>query len=259
MKLFELIQKHTWEEIQYIFPLYEPEPRKKTNEYQEAYHQLQNLQYVLSDMTIFLEEEIDDETGQPNIDERTGRFWVHVTGKNGKRWKDQLSSERGNQIDKSITDREIIYGLCYVDWGEYLGMEIALTTLEKYSEKEIVLRCLLDMTRFWHSKEGYENVIKEIKAIRLGISEAPMRKKEKQFKESYQIWNELPDGTYHGIYMTYWGSGPVNLQQQGIIINGEFEGIWTHWDIQGTIYQQVRYFCDRPIEVKKEPPWWSDI
>ena len=81
--------------------------------------------------------------------------------------------------------------------------------------------------------------------------------KDKQFNGFRQVWTERPDGVFHGSYTVYWESGPI-LCMRGQYVGGKQEGIWTYWDRQGRLEQQVRFEKDEEIESRTESPWFNE-
>lgn len=63
--------------------------------------------------------------------------------------------ETGNyEYDASGVDRKHRYAIEGTKWKEWLGMEIDATTLQTFSESEIITRSLREMTFFGYSQEA---------------------------------------------------------------------------------------------------------
>lgn len=137
-------------------------------------------------------------------------------------------------------------------------MTIDLSTLKSFPEKDIVVHILVEMTGFWHSEAQSLKVIEEIKEINEGREQNLVRKEKIGPRGFVQIWSVHENGTPHGWYTVYWKGGAI-IEQQGIMINGSKEGIWTYWDQAGKIKRQIRYWCDRVVEEKSEEPWWNEV
>jgi hypothetical protein len=243
----DLMNRYTWEEIEPTLYLLYPLPEKSIAEYKEAYQKFLAVVPMQSRMRIIIE--------QNKLP--TGEFWYEVYGRNGTLVKELFQHENARRRLKDILEQEQGYDLSYMDWAEIAGMSIDASTLASFPEKDVAVHVLILITQRWHSDEQALRVIEEIKLINEGQEQNTVRKEMKGKAGFLQIWSEKEDGVFHGKYTVYWEDG-VAIAFQGIIIDGNKEGIWTYWEKDGKIKKQIRYECDRDIEEKLGRPWWND-
>jgi hypothetical protein len=135
-------------------------------------------------------------------------------------------------------------------------MKIDPATFSSHPEKEIVVCVLMMITQQWRSEEQNLTVLRELQAITEGRVANLIQKEMTGTSGFRQTWSERENGEFHGFYTVYWENGI--MEQRGIIVDGDKEGIWTYWNKSGKIERQVRYWCDREIEVKSESLWWDN-
>ncbi|MDR1919363.1 MAG: hypothetical protein LBQ65_06925, partial [Tannerellaceae bacterium] len=75
-------------------------------------------------------------------------------------------------------EEENAYCIAITPWGEWLGMDIAATTIEDYSDEEIISHCLWEMTFYGYSQENIQK-----KAKRWGNAEKEIQEKEQKFPD----------------------------------------------------------------------------
>lgn len=244
----DLMDRYDWEEIAPTLSLLYPTPEKSIAEYKEAYQKFSTIVPIKSQMRIFIEK-----NKLP-----TGALWYEVYGRNGTLVKKKLfQHENARKRLKNILEQEQGYALSYMDWAEIAGMLVDASTLASFPEKHIAVHVLILITQRWHSDEQARRVIEEIKLINEGQERNTVRKEMSGKGGFLQVWSEKEDGVFHGKYTVYWENG-VAIAFQGIIIDGNKEGIWTYWEKDGKIKKQICYECDRDIEEKLERPWWND-
>jgi hypothetical protein len=241
----DLVAKYDWEEIEPVLFLLYPTPKRNVVDYREAYQKLMAAIPVKTRMRIVIEEKSDPDFGT----------WHEVYGKNGTLVKEAFQTEFARQHLKDTWENEQGYALSYTSWTEIAGMTIDSNTLSSYPEKDIVVHVLIEITKRWRNDEQNVKVLEELAAIAHGRGTRVVQK-EKMGKKGRQVWSEKENGEFHGFYTVYWENG--TMQQQGIIVDGNKEGIWTYWNPSGNIEKQMRYWCDREIELKLESPWWDN-
>lgn len=106
-----------------------PEQANLIDKYIKLYKQLNHLQPISSTMSILLNHEMNIEDDTPDID---------VCGIE----TDQLSRPHEDQAAREL------WALDFTDWSTWLGMQIAPETLAEFSEVEIIVHCMDEMT-FW--------------------------------------------------------------------------------------------------------------
>jgi antitoxin component YwqK of YwqJK toxin-antitoxin module len=244
----DLADKYRWEEIEPVLSLLYPAPKKSIAEYKEAYHKFSATIPIKTRMRIVIESK-----KEPNSEK-----WHEVYGKNGTLVKEAFQSEYAYKHLKDTWESEQGYALSYTNWEEIAGMTVDSNTLSSYPEKDIVVHVLMLITEHWRSDEQNLKVLKELEAI-AEKREQNVTQKEMLGKNGFrQTWSEKENGEFHGLYTVYWENGNI-IEQQGIIVDGNKEGVWTYWDKGGKIEKQIRCWCDREIEVKLESPWWDNV
>jgi antitoxin component YwqK of YwqJK toxin-antitoxin module len=48
------------------------------------------------------------------------------------------------------------------------------------------------------------------------------------------------------------------MRNLGEFRHGQKHGLWTTWDYDGRVEQQVRYAAGVVVDLRREPPWWGD-
>ena len=243
----DLVTKYSWEEIEPILSKLYPSPKRSIAEYKEAYQKFAEIVPTQTSMRIVIEESDDSTFGK----------WHDVYGKNGMLVKEVFQTELARQRLQNRWEDEQEYALSYTAWAEIAGMVIDSLTLLAYDEKDIVVHVLGLITEKWHSNEQNLKVLKEMEAIAKGGKQNLVLKEMVGKNGFRQTWSEKENGEYHGLYTVYWANDFI--EQQGIIIDGNKEGIWTYWDESGKIKSQVRYSCDREMELKTKSPWWDNV
>lgn len=242
----DLIAEYNWEDIEPVLFLLYPTPKRSITEYAEAYQKFIATVAIKTSMRLVIEENHGSTFGK----------WHKVYGKNGTLVKELFQNENARQYFKDTWESEQKYALSYTDWSEIAGMTIDAMTLSEYSEKEIVVYVLVEITSQWRSDEQDLKVSEELKTITEGQEQNVVPKEMVGESGFRQVWSENEDSEFHGLYTVYWENDII--QQQGIIINDNKEGVWTYWDKNGKIEKQIRYWCDREMEEKSESPWWSN-
>lgn len=134
MKLSELIQKHKWTEVRPVLLRLYPDQVSNLDAYERVY---QTLYYsytpIETDLQIVFEDVTDNEFGD----------YIDVSG--------FVSS-----------DTEDKYAIEFRPWPEWLGMEISMETQAKYSELNIVVHCLWEMTYMGYSEVSIKEQLDEI-------------------------------------------------------------------------------------------------
>ncbi|MDR1895941.1 MAG: tetratricopeptide repeat protein [Prevotellaceae bacterium] len=139
-KLATLVKRYKWEDIEPVFIEEYQGWKKAANVYGLIFHQLQNITPVedRDDMSIHI---------HPNEHNHVDAYKNHP----------------------QTPEEDQAYGLSIAPWGDWLGIDIAGTTIEDYSDEEIISHCLWEMTFFGYSQktvqktvDGWQNAEKEI-------------------------------------------------------------------------------------------------
>jgi hypothetical protein len=241
-----LIEKYDWADIQPVLARLYPILPKSLVEYEEAYTKLLAILPKKTQMRIVVQE---NERGTPGA-------YYDAFGRNGTLVKDWLQNEKARLDAKDRLEEEQGYDLSYRDWDEIKGMPIDSSTLAAFPETEIIVHIMVEITKCWDSDEKARQVYDELQAIQQGQNKDLVQRKMVGSTGFLQVWSEKPNGEFHGRYSVYWDRGAM-IAEEGIIIEGNREGVWTFWDRNGRVERQIRYSCDKPVGEKEEEPWWD--
>jgi len=144
MKLYHLIHKHPWEEIQAALVRLYPDHESELEGYQEVFEKLKTLTPVSSDFQLQVELVYSEHAGEYHIETKSINL-AQGKGKPGS-----------------------LFVLEFTPWSKWLGMELDIKTLEKFSEFDIIAHCLYEMTFFGFTQEDIKTAEEEI--IESGIT-----------------------------------------------------------------------------------------
>lgn len=122
MTLHQLVKTHSWPTIARTFEEIYPGEMESLKGYREIYHKLQTMLPEESGLSIDLKMERDDFDGEEYVD---------VSGI----YKNPQSPEEHHP-----------HGLEFVPWRQWLGMDIAKESLANFTQVEIVVHCLREMS-----------------------------------------------------------------------------------------------------------------
>jgi hypothetical protein len=148
----QLIETHSWEEVKATLESLYPNDHADIPAYETVFATLQQLEAEASDLRLTIEE-IDDPF--------TSDSMASVVGEN-----DQHS-----------------YAIEFMKWEQWLGMEVKQSTLQEYTELEIISHSLWEMTFVGYSQE----------AITTWVNERVRRKAQerKAARPIEELWDEL--------------------------------------------------------------------
>jgi len=150
MKFAELVYKCKWDDIRPALIRLYPNDKENIAGFKMVFEHLQTLTPAMTNMRIVLEEVFDEfENG----------WYTHVCGKDGT-----LRKEKNPEIfkDDKIGNQEVSYGIEFTDWEEWLRMDIDSGSLSKYSETDIIVHCLWEMTFYGYTQEDIKKTIETI-------------------------------------------------------------------------------------------------
>jgi len=150
MKFKELIAKYNWDDVYSTFMQLYPDQKKNIEGYKQVFEELHTLKPVETEMRIIIEDVFD---------EYDKEYYAHVSGKDGTLNKE---SDPEHFKDDEIGNQEVSYGIEFTDWAEWLGMEIDHESLSRYSELDIIGRCLWEMTFYGFVQEDIKKAINTI-------------------------------------------------------------------------------------------------
>ncbi len=135
MTFKELIRTHTWPSISILFFEIYPDAEKSLRDYQAVFGKLSLMDEEEMDMSIVITVEKDGFDGEEYID---------VSG---------LYNDPKNMED------HYPQGIEFSPWRQWLGMDISKENLNDFSEQEIIVHCLYEMTFMGFTEAVIQKVI----------------------------------------------------------------------------------------------------
>jgi len=150
MKFKELICKYNWNDVHStVIELY-PDQEKNIEGCKQVFEELHAIKPVETKMRIVIEDVFD---------EYDKKYYTHVSSKDGSLNKE---SDPDHFKDDEIGNQEVSYAIEFTDWAEWLAMDIDHESLSKYSELEIIVHCLWEMTFCGFTREDIKKAIDTI-------------------------------------------------------------------------------------------------
>lgn len=135
MNLDKLIQKHTWEAITPLFLKIYPEAEENIEGYKMVFAKLKVMDLVETDMWLVLKTVQDGEDA-----------YVDVSG---------LHKHPKTEEEKYAQ------GIEFLSWHKWLGMDIQEESFKAFSELEILVHCLYEMTYVGFSEEQIQERVRK--------------------------------------------------------------------------------------------------
>lgn len=133
MNLSDLIKSNNWLSIELTLLRLYPDQEKMLDEYRNVFEKLRITEPEEYDLEIVLNEYDCD----PNF-ENDKKTYIDV-------------SERKKVADpNSLTDS---YAIEFVEWKNWLGMDLAPQTIKRFTDLEIIVHCLYEMTFVGYDEE----------------------------------------------------------------------------------------------------------
>jgi hypothetical protein len=142
MILKELVSTHHWLSVAMTLEQLYPDQASELELYREVFDKLRNLPPKPSDMLIVLTEYESD-----GDDESVIRTYVDVSGRKQENAPHALSNS---------------YAIEFVEWRQWMGMEVAPETLRQFGPLAIIAHCLHEMTVFGYDEASIVDQFKEI-------------------------------------------------------------------------------------------------
>lgn len=150
MKLKDLILSHHWLSIKITLLQLYPDQEKSIDAYRLVFEKLKQLEPVDYDMSIVLTEHDCD-----SDDESESNTYVDVSGR------------KAVNDESSITES---YAIEFVEWKNWLGMDLTPETIKNFTELEIIAHCLFEMTFVGYEEEEiqekFSNIQNDIEAYK---------------------------------------------------------------------------------------------
>ena len=154
MKFAGLIYRYSWDEVRPVLLGLYPDQVESLEGYEEVYQTLQTISPTQSNMQIIIE----------NLaDQFTGEHYVDVSGK-----IDPQKEGFSGSIEP-VEDNDFTYAIEFVDWSEWLEMEIEAGTEARFTDLEIIAHCLWEMTFVGYNREEIREKFEEIKQAKVDI------------------------------------------------------------------------------------------
>jgi hypothetical protein len=174
MKLNDIIKSYNWLSIELTLIRLYPEQKTLVDDYRNVFEKLMFLVPEEYEMSIVLTEYDSDPDEESEV-----RTYVDVSGRK--------IEENPNSISDS-------YAIEFVAWKNWLGMDLAPETTEKFSDLDIIAHCLYEMTFIGYNEkeiseqfetindkvEEYKNLTKEEKEEKIiSLDELERRSNQK--------------------------------------------------------------------------------
>lgn len=140
MTFKELIESNTWPTISSLFLESYPQAEKNMEGYKTVFEKLTVMDSEKSDMSIIISKEKDG-----------NEEYIDVSG---------LYNKPKNE------EEHYSQGIEFTPWGKWLGMDISKESLAAFSEPEIIVHCLYEMTFVGFSEEDIQKRISRIEKSR---------------------------------------------------------------------------------------------
>jgi len=143
MNLYELIKSYNWLSVELTLLKLYPDQDKMLDEYRNVYEKLKLTEPAdYNELEIILIEYDND----PNF-ESDKETYVDVSG--------QKKVPNPNDITNG-------YAIEFLEWGKWLGMDLAKETIKNFSDLEIIAHCLYEMTFIDYDEEAIQEQFKSL-------------------------------------------------------------------------------------------------
>ena len=133
MTFKQLLKTKTWGSISSMLLKIYPEASKNIEGYKKVFEKLMLMESERVDMSIVITKEKDDD-----------EEYIEVSG---------LHNNPKNEEEKYSQGIEL------VSWSKWLGMDISNESLQNFSEQEVILHCLYEMTFAGFREEEIQKVL----------------------------------------------------------------------------------------------------
>ena len=133
MTFEQLLKTNNWQSISSMFLKIYPKAESEIDGYKNVFHKLVRMSPERTDMSIVIAKIMDDD-----------KEFIEVCG---------LHNNPKRQ------DEKYLQGIEYVPWRKWLGMDICKESMDSYSNEEIIVRCLYEMTFLGFNDDEFQKVI----------------------------------------------------------------------------------------------------
>lgn len=173
MKLYELIKSNHWLSIELTLLKLYPEQEEFLDDYRIVFEKLQSTSVKEQHLEIVFTECFDY-----TDDENEGEHYIDVSGQ--KKTEDSAASS-------------ISYALEFKEWNKWLGMDIASSTIENFSELEIIAHCLNEMNFIGFDEEEIQEELKLLNGTIETYQQMSEEEKKKNTNSLENFLKELDD------------------------------------------------------------------
>lgn len=154
MRFADLIFRYEWDEVYPVLLRLYPDQEVSLEGYEEVYQTLRTISPARTNMRIIIENMTDNFTGERYVD---------VSGE-----VDPQKKEIAGGIEP-MEDAEWKYAIEFLDWSEWLDMEIETETETRFPDLEIIAHCLWEMTFIGYNRAEIREQFEEIKQAKVDI------------------------------------------------------------------------------------------
>jgi hypothetical protein len=147
MKYRDLLQQCVWQEIWDCLLLNYDDQRNLEDTYKKIYDDLIVVEGISTKRRIVVKK-------YPQ--------WVDVSGKDGSLHKDNEEYATLCKDNEEYANSEIIYGIEFEKWGEWVEMEIDQQSLIDFTMTEIAAHCLWEMTFMSFNEDDISSTMNEM-------------------------------------------------------------------------------------------------
>lgn len=140
MTLYHLLQKYPWNEISEFLSEIEVYSEEGKNTYKKVYGELHNMEPADSRLSLLITKSEDSCNEEQYID------------------------VSGLHKDPQTYEEKFPQGIEFIAWQQWLGMEILPEVLQQFSEQQIIVYSLAEMTVVAFSNAEIQQKMREIKA-----------------------------------------------------------------------------------------------
>ncbi|RLD44046.1 MAG: hypothetical protein DRI89_03750 [Bacteroidetes bacterium] len=143
MKFTDLIKTNSWLSIEMVLIQLYPGEKKSVSAYEQVFNDLKLMEPVAGDVSIVLSNENDDFDNSSYVD---------VSG------RENNPKENPNELTDSLA-------IEFTPWNEWLGMDIEKNILQDFTELEIIVHCLYEMTFMGFDEEEIQAEMDKLNSI----------------------------------------------------------------------------------------------
>jgi hypothetical protein len=165
VKFSEIIKSNSWSSVELVFLQLYPDEKYRISAYEKVFDDLKFLKSTDTEISIVMSWVKDDFENQEYVD---------VSG--FERTDTQLSDEQNHSL-----------ALEFTGWDKWLGMDVDESTLQVFTELEIISHSLYEMTFISFDQKIIQEEIEKLEKLADEIKNMPEEEKKVKLKS----WDEL--------------------------------------------------------------------